>query len=49
MSPFCGVRRAEMDFSRVVLPEPDSPTIPSTSPGHSSNDTSLKPLPGAYR
>ena len=26
----------EMDFSRVVLPEPDSPTIPSTSPGHSS-------------
>jgi hypothetical protein len=34
-SPRCGVRRAEIAFSRVVLPEPDSPTMPSTSPGHS--------------
>ena len=42
-----GVRRAEIDFSSVVFPEPDSPTMPSTSPGHKSKETSLKPLPGA--
>lgn len=29
--PCCGVRRAEIDFSSVVFPEPDSPTMPSTS------------------
>ena len=31
--PEVGVSRVEMQLSSVVLPEPDSPTIASTSPG----------------
>src|SRR5690349_13186608 len=47
--PCCGANRAEMDFSNVVFPEPDSPTIPNTSPGYSWKETSLNPLLGAYK
>ena len=31
-------------FSSVLLPEPDSPTMPRTSPGHRSSETSLQPM-----
>lgn len=37
-------RRPESMFSSVLLPEPDSPTMPRTSPGHRSSETSLQPM-----
>src|SRR5258708_856309 len=40
MLPASGCRRAETQLSSVVLPEPDSPTTPKTSPGHSAKETS---------
>ena len=36
--------RVERQLSSVVLPEPDSPTTASTSPGQSSNPTSAQPM-----
>jgi hypothetical protein len=42
--PQVGVSREEMQLSSVVLPEPDSPTIASTSPGHRSKLTSAQPI-----
>src|SRR5215469_15132378 len=38
--PASGGIRADRQLSSVVLPDPDSPTTPNTSPGHNANDTS---------
>ncbi|GCC46320.1 hypothetical protein chiPu_0030662, partial [Chiloscyllium punctatum] len=38
--PALGASCAESNCSKVDLPEPDSPTIASTSPGYSANETS---------
>eukprot|EP01132_Coremiostelium_polycephalum_P009853 gene9854-12088_t len=44
LTPADGARRVARQLSNVVLPEPDSPTIASTSPGHSSNETFWQPM-----
>src|SRR5262245_2930039 len=46
--PADGASWADKSCSRVVLPEPDSPTTAITSPGYSSNEMSRQPICAPY-
>src|SRR5690554_7335374 len=47
--PLSGRDRPDKALSSVDFPEPDSPTMPRTSPGYKSKDTSWQPCDGPYR